>query len=140
MADTKTEKTSAQMYEALIDQLRVSSAETSRMHTLRLDEFREKAREQETELKAQADGLLGAIGRINAENTDLKAKLQAVIVAGEHSSMEMKRQAFQMESEIHKLRQEKERIVDDAKRCVEEAVAKVVQLQDELAAATKGKK
>lgn len=134
MPDQKTEKTSAQHYEERIEQIQRSHKDLVEMHAIRLEESKSLAHEQETELKAQADGLLGALGRVSAENAELKAKLQSVQADAEHRHLDMKSEVLGMHVELLSLREEKKRITEEAKLLQDE----YGRLREELAA-SKGK-
>lgn len=128
MPEQKTEKTSSQHYEERIEQIQRSNKELVEMHAIRLEECKGQARDQEAELKAQADGLLGALGRVSAENADLKAKLQDVQNKADHSRLEMKAELFKVVGEAERLREDKKRLEIEVQREFE-------RLHEELAAA-----
>lgn len=139
MADTTAIKEQAKLYEERLDDLKRGHHEALNLHEVRYKEMEARARERETELKAQADGLLGTLGRINAETVDLRERLQRTREEFQKIGAETRAQAMEAQMEMKRLRDENERFMQEALLMREEAQAKIKDLQDDLSKA-RGKK
>lgn len=103
MAEQTEVGTVAALYEERISDLKRSHAEAASLLERRYDQLLGQSKDNEAELKAQADGLLGALGRVNGENQELKAECARLKqdMAGRHLEMQMRflEEARQMENE-----------------------------------------
>ena len=139
MAEPTAVKEQAKLYEDQINDLKRAHKEALDLHERRHAELKQAAHDRETELKAQSDGLLGALGRINAENGDLKEKLQQTTERFERGRLEMAGQTLEAKMQIDRFQAENARILRDAEVLSEDARSEIKALKEELARA-KGKK
>lgn len=61
------ERTVTELYEARILDLQMLHKQMIEAHVLRFEDLRRRSIERESELKAQMDGVLGALGTVTAE-------------------------------------------------------------------------
>lgn len=112
-----------ELYKERIQALERAHKEFCEIQELRFDEAEERLKTIIQELKAQADGLLGALGRLNVELADVreKANMQArefeACRADTHLHETHRKQEFEI------LRDENQRLKGDLEKAYEAAQA-----------------
>lgn len=139
MPETTAIEEQAKLYERSIHDLKHGHQEAIELHVARYHELEERAKEREVELKAQADGLLGALGRVNTENTEMKARFEAECKKRDELRFELIARMTESQMKMERLKDENARLIKDAEVLQEQAHAEIQKLQEELAKA-KGKK
>lgn len=133
MAEATELEKQAEAYERRLrdarDQQEHEFARLMALQDKRLDEGVTRHREQVEELRAQADGMLGALGRVTKENEELKARAAEVLKEAHDSRAEMRMRM----AEANQAKETFQRVIEDRN-------AKIADLERRLYEAKRAKK
>lgn len=144
MAETTELEKQAAVYERRLKEAREEQEHqlmrAMHLQEKRLEEAAARHKEQAEELRAQGDGMLGALGRVTRENEELRAKSADFEKHLQVLKSEFGARLLEAEAKAKEGAKENDRVRAECRRVVEESSVKMQDLERQLHEAKAAKK